>query len=164
MEPHVRERLAEVYAAILSRAPEHDIDPTLDRVRDVLDLLGNPHLAYKAIHITGTNGKTSTARMAEALIRAHGLRTGRFTSPHLSSVTERIAIDGEPISPERFIDTYDDVIPYVEMIDGRSQENGGPRLSFFEVLTVMAYAAFADAPVDVAIVEVGLGGAGTQLT
>nr|WP_142120842.1 folylpolyglutamate synthase/dihydrofolate synthase family protein [Rarobacter faecitabidus] len=158
MEPHVRERLAEVYAAILSRAPEHDIDPTLDRVRDVLDLLGNPHLAYKAIHITGTNGKTSTARMAEALIRAHGLRTGRFTSPHLSSVTERIAIDGEPISPERFIDTYDDVIPYVEMIDGRSQENGGPRLSFFEVLTVMAYAAFADAPVDVAIVEVGLGG------
>ncbi|GAA2523409.1 bifunctional folylpolyglutamate synthase/dihydrofolate synthase [Rarobacter incanus] len=154
----VHDRLGVVYAEILSRAPEHDIDPTLDRVRDVLDLLGNPQRAYKAVHVTGTNGKTSTSRMVESLVRAHGLRTGRFTSPHLTSVTERIAIDGEPISAERFIETYDDVIPYISMIDERSVAGGGPRLSFFEVLTVMAYAAFADAPIDVAIVEVGMGG------
>lgn len=158
LSAETRGRLAEVYAAILSRAPEHDIDPTLDRVADVLDLLGNPHRAYKSVHVTGTNGKTSTARIVESLIRAHGLRTGRFTSPHLTSVTERIAIDGEPITAERFIETYDDVIPYIQMIDDRSVAGGGPRLSFFEVLTVMAYAAFADAPIDVAVVEVGLGG------
>ena len=158
LSAETRGRLAEVYAAILSRAPEHDIDPTLDRVADVLDLLGNPHRAYKSVHVTGTNGKTSTARIVESLIRAHGLRTGRFTSPHLTSVTERIAIYGEPITAERFIETYDDVIPYIQMIDDRSVAGGGPRLSFFEVLTVMAYAAFADAPIDVAVVEVGLGG------
>ncbi len=150
--------LQQVYAQILSRAPEHDIDPTLERVREVLDLLGNPHRAYRTVHLTGTNGKTSTARMVEALVGEYGLRTGRFTSPHLTSVTERIAIDGVPISEERFVETYRDVIPYVEMVDERSLAAGGPRLSFFEVLTVMAFAAFADAPIDVAIIEVGLGG------
>lgn len=96
--------------------------------------------------------------MTERLVREHGLRTGRFTSPHLTSVTERIAIDGEPLSAERFIEVWKDVQPYVEMVDTSSQAAGGPRLSFFEVLTVMAFAAFADAPVDVAIIEVGLGG------
>ncbi len=156
--PEAQARLREIYGEIMARNPEHDFVPTLDRVRDVCDLLGNPQNAYRSIHITGTNGKTSTARMIESLVSEHGLRTGRFTSPHLTSVTERIAIDGEPISVERFIETYDDVLPYIEMVDARSQENGGPRLSFFEVLTVMAYAAFADTPIDVAIVEVGMGG------
>lgn len=150
--------LREVYAHIMSRAPEHDIDPTLDRVARVLELLGDPHRAYRTVHITGTNGKTSTARMIERLVREHGLRTGRFTSPHLTSVTERIAIDGEPLTPERFVEVWEDVAPYIGVVDGESQEAGGPRLSFFEVLTVMAYAAFADAPIDVAIVEVGMGG------
>jgi dihydrofolate synthase / folylpolyglutamate synthase len=150
--------LGEVYAAILDRAPEHDFEPTLDRVRQVCELLGDPQLAYRVVHITGTNGKTSTARMIERLVREHGLRTGRFTSPHLSSVTERIAIDGEPISPEKFVEVWQDVAPYVHLVDQRSLAAGGPRMSFFEVLTVMAFAAFADAPVDVAIVEVGLGG------
>ncbi|GII99351.1 dihydrofolate synthase/folylpolyglutamate synthase [Sediminihabitans luteus] len=150
--------LAAVYAHIMDRAPEHDIDPTLDRVARVLELLGDPHRAFRTIHLTGTNGKTSTARMAERLVREHGLRTGRFTSPHLTSVTERIAIDGAPISPARFVEVWEDVAPYVGVVDRESQEAGGPRLSFFEVLTVMAFAAFADAPVDVAIVEVGLGG------
>jgi dihydrofolate synthase/folylpolyglutamate synthase len=111
------------------------------------------------VHVTGTNGKTSTTRMIERLVREHGLRTGRFTSPHLTSVTERIAIDGEAISAERFVAVYRDVIPYVDMVDQRSLAAGGPRMSFFEVLTVMAFAAFADAPVDVAVVEVGMGGA-----
>ena len=153
-----REAADQVYRAILGRAPEHDIDPTLDRVRDVLELLGDPQRAFRAIHVTGTNGKTSTARMIERLLREHGLRTGRFTSPHLTRVTERISIDGEPISDERFVEVWNDVAPYVEMVDERHLAQGGQRLSFFEVFTVMAYAAFADAPVDVAVVEVGMGG------
>ncbi|WP_090030467.1 bifunctional folylpolyglutamate synthase/dihydrofolate synthase [Cellulomonas marina] len=153
-----REAADEVYRAILERAPEHDIDPTLDRVRDVLELLGDPQKAYRTVHLTGTNGKTSTARMVERLLREHGLRTGRFTSPHLTRVTERIAIDGEPLSDERFVEVWQDVAPYVHLVDTRSLEQGKPRLSFFEVFTVMAFAAFADAPVEVAVVEVGLGG------
>lgn len=128
------------------------------RVERVLELLGDPHRAYRTVHITGTNGKSSTARMVERLVREHGLRTGRFTSPHLTSVTERIAVDGEPLTPERFVEVFEDVAPYIGVADRESQEKGGPRLSFFEVLTVMAFAAFADAPVDVAIIEVGMGG------
>lgn len=157
--PEVRQELDGVYAAIMARAPEHDIEPSLDRVRAVCELLGDPQKAYRVVHLTGTNGKTSTSRMLDSLVREHGLRTGRFTSPHLTSVTERIAIDGEPVSAERFIEVWRDVEPYVEMVDAESQAAGGPRLSFFEVLTVMAFAAFADAPVDVAIIEVGMGGA-----
>lgn len=152
------EALREVYAGILDRAPEHDFEPTLDRVRQVCDLLGHPERAYRVVHVTGTNGKTSTARMVERLLREHGLRTGRFTSPHLTSVTERIAIDGEPITADAFVELWQDVAPYVHMVDQESLAAGGPRMSFFEVLTVMAFAAFADAPVDVAVVEVGLGG------
>jgi dihydrofolate synthase / folylpolyglutamate synthase len=158
-EREARTAADEVYAAILSRAPEHDIDPTLDRVRQVCELLGDPQKAYRVVHLTGTNGKTSTSRMVERLVREHGLRTGRFTSPHLTRVTERIAIDGEPISDERFVEVWQDVAPYVHLVDQRSAERGEPRLSFFEVFTVMAFAAFADAPVDVAIIEVGMGGA-----
>jgi dihydrofolate synthase/folylpolyglutamate synthase len=150
--------LREVYAGILDRAPEHDFEPTLDRVRQVCELLGDPQLAYRVVHVTGTNGKTSTTRIIERLVREHGLRTGRFTSPHLTSVTERIAIDGEPISAERFVEVWLDVAPYIHLVDQRSLEAGGPRMSFFEVLTVMAFAAFADAPVDVAVIEVGMGG------
>ncbi|NKY38495.1 bifunctional folylpolyglutamate synthase/dihydrofolate synthase [Cellulomonas septica] len=157
-ERAAREAADEVYRAILARAPEHDIDPTLDRVRAVCELLGDPQRAYRTIHLTGTNGKTSTSRMVERLLREHGLRTGRFTSPHLTRVTERIAIDGEPISDERFVEVWQDVAPYVHLVDQQSAEKGEPRLSFFEVFTVMAFAAFADAPVDVAVVEVGLGG------
>ncbi|GAB2459348.1 bifunctional folylpolyglutamate synthase/dihydrofolate synthase [Xylanimonas ulmi] len=150
--------LREIYREIMSRAPEHDIDPTLDRVRRVLELLGDPQRAYRVVHLTGTNGKTSTARMVESLVREHGLRTGLFTSPHLTSVTERIQVDGAPISAARFVEVWEDAAPYIGVVDRESQADGGPRLSFFEVLTVMAFAAFADAPVDVAVVEVGMGG------
>ena len=136
-------RFAEVYEAIVSRNPEHDIEPSLGRVQRVMDYLGEPQKTFKVVQITGTNGKTSTARMVEALVRAYGLRTGLFTSPHLTSITERIQIDGEPISPERFIEIYDDVAPYIDLVDQESLAGGGPRLSFFEVLTVMAFAAFA---------------------
>ncbi|AEG43940.1 folylpolyglutamate synthase/dihydrofolate synthase family protein [Isoptericola variabilis] len=153
-----REQLKEVYAHIMSRAPEHDIDPTLARVQRVLELLGDPQHAFRSIHLTGTNGKSSTARMTERLVREHGLRTGLFTSPHLTSVTERIQVDGEPLSAARFVEVWEDVAPYVGVADRESAEAGGPPLSFFEVLTVMAIAAFADAPVDVAVIEVGMGG------
>ena len=151
-------RMREVEAEILSRAPEHRVQPSLERVEWALDLLGNPERAYRNIHITGTNGKTSTARMAERLLAATGMRTGRFTSPHLASIRERIALDGEPISEEGFIAAWEDVAPYIQMVDERSAAAGGPRMSFFEVLTVMALAVFADYPVDVAVIEVGMGG------
>ena len=154
----VAARMREVEAEILARAPEHQVQPSLERVEAVLDLLGNPERTYRTVHITGTNGKTSTARMTERLLAAGGMRTGRFTSPHLATIRERISLDGEPISEEDFIAAWEDVAPYVAMVDERSQAAGGPRLSFFEVLAVMALAAFADYPVDVAVIEVGLGG------
>ena len=147
-----------VYRSILTRAPEHKVQPSLERVRKALAVLGNPERAFRSIHITGTNGKTSTARMVEALLRERGLRTGRFTSPHLTSVRERMAIDGAAISREDFLAAWEDVEPVVELVDRKSTAAGGPRMSFFEVFTVMAYAAFANAPVDVAVVEVGMGG------
>ncbi len=157
-DERAQQEYEQVAAQIMARRPEDDIDPTIERVREVCELLGDPQLAYRVVHITGTNGKTSTSRMAERLLREHGLRTGRFTSPHLTTVTERIAIDGEPITGERFVEVWRDVEPYVEIVDRRWLERGGPRLSSYEVLTVMAFAAFADAPVDVAVVEVGMGG------
>jgi dihydrofolate synthase/folylpolyglutamate synthase len=150
--------IAAVYREILRRAPEHRFEPTLDRIEAALDLLGWPQRAYQVIHVAGTNGKTSTARIAESLTRAHGLRTGLFTSPHLTSIRERIAIDGEPIEPSAFLDAWSQVAPVIEVVDQRSREAGGPPMSFFEVLTALAWTAFADAPVEVAVVEVGMGG------
>ncbi|MCY1141671.1 bifunctional folylpolyglutamate synthase/dihydrofolate synthase [Actinoplanes sp. Pm04-4] len=126
----------------------------MQKIRDLMDVLGSPQRAYPAIHLTGTNGKTSTARMIDALLRAHGLHTGRYTSPHLETVRERISLDGEPISEERLAATYDEVAPLAELIDARNSEP----LTYFDMTTAMAYAAFADAPVDIAVVEVGLGG------
>ncbi len=146
--------LRETEREILSRRPESSIEPTLDRIAALVNLLGDPQQAYPVIHITGTNGKTSMARMIDALLRQRGLRTGRFTSPHLTSMRERICIDGEPLDPERFVALYQEIQPYIQLAD----ERHGVPLSFFEVLTGMAFAAFADAPVDVAVVEVGLGG------
>ena len=147
-------RLAAAEQEILARRPEHSIEPTLDRIRALTELLGDPQRAYPVIHITGTNGKTSTARMIETLLRARGLRTGLFTSPHLSSMRERICVDGQPLSAERFADAYDELDPYLDLVDASQPA----RLSFFEVLTAMAFAVFADAPVDVAVIEVGVGG------
>ncbi|MBR6458707.1 MAG: bifunctional folylpolyglutamate synthase/dihydrofolate synthase [Actinomycetaceae bacterium] len=151
-------RVDDIYQGILTRAPEHKVQPSLERVEMCLDYMGNPHHSFRSIHITGTNGKTSTARMCEALVRESGLRTGRFTSPHLSNVRERICIDGQAISREAFIEAWEDVEPCIAMTDQASLAKGGPRMSFFEVFVVMAYAAFAAAPIDVAIVEVGMGG------
>ena len=145
--------LARVEKALQERFPSRMV-PDLDRITDLLDLLGSPQRSYPSIHITGTNGKTTTARMVDTLLREFGVRTGRYTSPHLESVTERIALDGRPLAPSRFAAAYDDVAPFAEIVDGRHED----ALTFFELLTAMAFAAFADAPVEVAVVEVGLGG------
>ncbi|MFE6754842.1 bifunctional folylpolyglutamate synthase/dihydrofolate synthase [Streptomyces sp. NPDC057684] len=153
-DPQVAEALREVETELAGRWGETKLEPSVSRIAALMDVLGDPQRAYPSIHITGTNGKTSTARMIEALLGAFELRTGRYTSPHVQSVTERISLDGAPIDYERFIDTYRDIAPYVEMVDQKEEF----RLSFFEVLTGMAYAAFADAPVDAAVVEVGMGG------
>lgn len=146
--------LAAVEAELDTRWPETKIDPTLERMEMLMDILGSPQRAYPAIHVAGTNGKTSVVRMIDALLRAFHRRTGRTTSPHLQLVTERIAIDGSPIHPRDYVRTWREIQPYVEMVD----EKFGQRMSKFEVLTAIAYAAFADAPVDVAVVEVGMGG------
>ncbi|MFD8585810.1 bifunctional folylpolyglutamate synthase/dihydrofolate synthase [Streptomyces californicus] len=153
-DPETDKALRAVEQELAGRWGETKLEPSVTRIAALMDVLGEPQRAYPSIHITGTNGKTSTARMIEALLNAFELRTGRYTSPHVQSITERISLDGAPIAPERFIETYEDVKPYVEMVDAQQPY----RLSFFEVLTGMAYAAFADAPVDVAVVEVGMGG------
>ena len=150
----IETRMREVEREIISRRPEHSVDLALDRMTELVGLLGDPQRSSPVIHITGTNGKTSTARMSDALLRGRGLRTGRFTSPHLVSIRERIVVDGAPISPERFVAAYDEVIPYVKLVDERHPV----AMSFFEVLTGMAFAVFADTPVDVMILEVGVGG------
>jgi dihydrofolate synthase/folylpolyglutamate synthase len=137
---------------------ETKIEPSLTRISALMDLLGSPQCSYPSIHIAGTNGKTSVARMVDALLSALHRRTGRTTSPHLQAVVERIAIDGEPISPGQYVATYREIEPLVQLVDESSRDSGGPAMSKFEVLTAMAFAAFADAPVDVAVVEVGLGG------
>ncbi|GAA2691112.1 bifunctional folylpolyglutamate synthase/dihydrofolate synthase [Actinoplanes palleronii] len=126
----------------------------MQKIRDLMDVLGSPQRAYPAIHLTGTNGKTSTARMIDALLRACGLHTGRYTSPHLETVRERISLDGDPVSEERFVATYQEVAPLADLIDARNTEP----LTYFDMTTALAYATFSDAPVDVAVVEVGLGG------
>ncbi|WP_460367192.1 bifunctional folylpolyglutamate synthase/dihydrofolate synthase [Actinocorallia lasiicapitis] len=139
----------------MARGVEWEFDPTLERIQDLLDLLGSPQNACPVILVAGTNGKSSVARMIDSLLSERGLRVGRFTSPHLVELRERISIDGEPLSEEQFAEVYADIAPYLEMIDGKHPV----RLSFFETLTAMAYSAFADAPVDVAVVEIGMGGA-----
>ncbi len=149
-----QQRLREIEKQIFARRPEHAISPSLERITALVTLLGDPHRAYPVIHLTGTNGKTSTARMTEALLRARGLRTGLFISPHLSMVGERICVDGQPLSGEQFVEAYDEIKPYLDLVDHASDVP----LSFFEVLLGMAFSVFADAPVDVCVLEVGMGG------
>lgn len=150
--------LLQVEHLLDQRWPETKIEPSTARIAALMELLGSPQRGYPCIHIGGTNGKTSVARMVDALLTALHRRTGRTTSPHLQSAVERISIDGRPISPAAYVDTYREVEPFVELVDRQSEAAGGPRMSKFEVVTAMAFAAFADAPIDVAVVEVGLGG------
>lgn len=143
-----------VEAQLDKRWPETVMEPSLDRIAALVDVLGDPHRGYPVVHLTGTNGKTSTARMVDALLSEIGLRTGRYISPHLQRATERINLDNHPVTPERYVEIYRDVAPFVDLVDAKQPT----ALSKFEVLTAMAFAAFADAPVEAGIVEVGLGG------
>ncbi|WP_146341492.1 folylpolyglutamate synthase/dihydrofolate synthase family protein [Nesterenkonia sp. NBAIMH1] len=158
-EPYDQFSVASVYAELLSRTPENDMQPRLEPMRMIMDLLGNPERSAPAIHITGTNGKTSAARMIEAGLLAHDLRTGRYSSPHMGSVTERISVDGVPVSDETFVRIWDEIRPHIGMVDERLSADGEVPLTLFECLTVLAFAVFADEPVDVMVLEVGLGGA-----
>ena len=150
--------LLQVEHLLDQRWPETKLEPSTARIAALMELLGSPQLGYPCIHIAGTNGKTSVARMVDSLLTALDRRTGRTTSPHLQSAVERIAIDNEPISPARYVETYCEIEPFVQMVDAESVADGGPAMSKFEVLTAMAFAAFADAPVDIAIIETGMGG------
>src|SRR4051812_40777594 len=152
--PRLAQTFEEVEDALLSRWPETRLEPSLDRIQAFTELLGDPQPGYPVIHLTGTNGKTSTSRIIDTLLRGLDLRTGRFTSPHVQRMSERISVDGEPLPDEDFVRAFNDVAPYTHLVDA-DQEHP---LSFFETVVGMAYAAFADAPVDVAVVEVGMGG------
>ena len=150
--------LDRVYGQLLSRAPENKMEPRMDPMFRAMEILGEPNKACPVIHITGTNGKTSTARMIEQLLIAHDLRAGRYSSPHLVSVTERIAIDGEPVDDETFVRVWDEISPFLEIVDAELSERGENRLTYFEAVTILAFAIFAEVPVDVVVLEVGLGG------
>ena len=152
--PRLAQTFEEVSDALQSRWPESRLEPSLDRIEALTELLGDPQRSYPALHLTGTNGKTSTSRMIDSLLRATDLRTGRFTSPHVEKVSERITVDGEPLDDEAFVRAFNDVAPYLDLVDA---EQDHP-VSFFETMVAMAYAAFAEAPVDAAVVEVGMGG------
>ena len=147
-----------VFAALLQRVGEAQPQPRLAPTRRALEFLGDPQTSYPIIHIAGTNGKTSTSRMVESIVRAYGLRTGLLTSPHLVRLNERIVIDGEPISDQILAANWTDIQPYLKLVDGELEAAGEAPLTFFEALTVLAFACFADAPVDVAVIEVGMGG------
>ena len=149
-----RERLAAIENALLARWPETRIQPSLDRISLLCDALGSPQLSYPTIHIGGTNGKTSTTRFIDSLLFAHGLRTGRFTSPHLEDFRERICINGEMIGAEELIFNYNDIAAYFDFVDSKLPNP----ISFFEAVTGLAMAAFSEHPVDVGIFEVGMGG------
>src|SRR3954452_8232902 len=152
--PRLAQTFDEVEDALLSRWPETRLEPSLDRIEAFMEVLGDPQRSYPVIHLTGTNGKTSTSRMIDTLLRALDLRTGRFTSPHVERMTERISVDNEPLSDAEFVRAFNDVAPYTHLVDAEQEHP----LSFFETVVAMAYAAFADAPIDVAVVEVGMGG------
>ena len=142
-------------SALNNRWPENKINPSLDRIRMLTDLLANPQDSFKTIHIAGTNGKSSTSRMIERLLRGLELRTGLFTSPHLIHPRERIEIDGQMISEEVFNEVYSQIEPYLNLVDEKFPDSP---LTFFEVLTGMSFLTFAENPVDVVSLEVGMGG------
>ncbi|MEN9603615.1 MAG: hypothetical protein RLZZ06_713 [Actinomycetota bacterium] len=148
----------DVEQALLARMPEHQLRPRLEPTARAASLLGDPQKLYRIIHVTGTNGKTSTTRMIERLLREHSLRTGRFTSPHLVKLNERIAVDGEPVSDEILVEIWNDIEPILKLVDAELDAEGDAPLTYFEALTLLAFSVFADAPVDVLVLEVGMGG------
>ena len=153
------ERAAErVYEELLTRVGEANPRPRIEPVRRLAELVGSPQLSYPVIQVAGTNGKTSTSRAIESLVRAHGLRTGLFTSPHLVDFTERFQIDGVPVGGKVLADAWDELRLPLEVLDAQLEAEGMGAITFFEALAVLAFTLFADAPVDVAVIEVGMGG------
>lgn len=148
----------EVMDALLTRIPENKLRPRLEPTRRAVELLGDPQKSYRVIHVTGTNGKTTTTRIIERILRELGLRTGRFTSPHLVRLNERMAIDGEPVGDQQLAEVWADIEPILAMVDAELEAEGDTKLTFFEALAVLGFAVFADAPVDVLVLEVGMGG------
>ncbi len=148
----------EVMDALLTRIPENKLRPRLEPTRRAVELLGDPQKAYRVIHVTGTNGKTTTTRIIERILRELGLRTGRFTSPHLVRLNERMAIDGEPVGDQQLAEVWADIEPILALVDAELEAAGDTKLTFFEALAVLGFAVFADAPVDVLVLEVGMGG------
>ncbi len=157
-EAYWAEKAASGEADLLTRIPENKLRPRLEPTRRAVELLGDPQKLYRVVHVTGTNGKTSTTRFIERLLREHGLRTGRFTSPHLVKINERLSLDGEPVSDERLYTVWQDIAPILEIVDAELLAAGDTKLTFFEALAVLGFAVFADAPVDVLVLEVGMGG------
>lgn len=157
-EDFFAEAACKVEAALLARVPENKIRPRLEPTARLAELLGDPQKSYRVIHVTGTNGKTSTSRFIERILRELGLRTGRFTSPHLVKLNERLSIDGEPVSDERLVAIWNEIEPIVQLVDAELAAAGDDALTFFEVLAVLGFSIFADAPVDVLVLEVGMGG------
>ena len=154
ISPDDQERVDAIEQALLARWPETRIAPSTERIAALVDILGSPQLTYPTIHVGGTNGKTTTSRMIDSLLFAHGLRTGRFTSPHLETYRERIAINGQPIDPKDLIFAYNDIAAYLDLMDSKFEHP----ISFFEAVTALGFVAFAEHPVDVAVIEVGMGG------
>ncbi len=148
----------EVMEALLTRIPENKLRPRLEPTARAVELLGDPQKAYRVIHVTGTNGKTSTTRFIERILREFGLRTGRFTSPHLVRLNERMSIEGEPVSDQALAEVWADTEPLLAIVDAELEAAGETRLTFFEALAALGFAVFADAPVDVLVLEVGMGG------
>jgi dihydrofolate synthase/folylpolyglutamate synthase len=157
-EAYWAEKAKSVEEDLLKRIPENKLRPRLEPTRRAVELLGDPQKLYRVIHVTGTNGKTSTTRFIERLLREHGLRTGRFTSPHLVKLNERLSLDGEPVSDERLFTVWQDIAPILDIVDAELESAGDTKLTFFEALAVLGFAVFADAPVDVLVLEVGMGG------
>lgn len=129
-------------------------EPGLQRMRDLLDLMGRPQEGYPLIHVAGTNGKTSTARLATLVLVAHGLTTGTFTSPHLQRIEERLAVNGRSSTSEEFALAITDVAAFADLREGAGDQPN----SYFELITAAGFAYFADQAVNAAVVEVGLGG------
>ena len=154
ISPDDQARIDAIEKALLARWPETRIAPTLDRISALVDILGSPQLSYPTIHVGGTNGKTTTSRMIDSLLFEMGLRTGRFTSPHLESYLERISINGQPIDAKALIFSFNDISPYLDLMDSKFDNP----ISFFEAITALAFAAFAEHPIDVGVIEVGMGG------
>ena len=154
ISPDDQARIDAIEKALLARWPETRIAPTLERISALVDILGSPQLSYPTIHVGGTNGKTTTSRMIDSLLFEMGLRTGRFTSPHLESYLERISINGQPIDAKALIFSFNDISPYLDLMDSKFDHP----ISFFEAMTALAFAAFAEHPIDVGVIEVGMGG------